>query len=328
MSVDHSPTSFFPPVFRSWDRFWFQPVAAAQLHLVRALAGITLLAWLLSYAFTYQDYFGANGWFDAEAYGTASKLPSEANVPIKWSHSLIPSSPALLGTLYAGSLLVAALYTLGIALRLVAPLAWLVVMIFTSNPVLYYGGDALLIILTMYLAIGYLFLGWDRANLAGSALGAANTALWKFRSAVAPSVVANLTLRLIQVHFAIVILMSALHKLQIPEWWAGDAIWYPLYPPFESKISDLLARSGQMDGTLWFISLGTYATIAWQLTYPFQPATSFGRWVMLTGALIGWVWCTWVAGWPLYGPTIFVASVAAVARYSPMLSGEDQAEAS
>ena len=50
-----------------------------------------------------------------------------------------------------------------------------------------------------------------------------------------PSIAANLTVRLVQVHFAIVLVVSGLHKLQFGDWWSGVAWWYPLNPPFEPR---------------------------------------------------------------------------------------------
>ena len=312
------PTYATRGLFAGWNRFWFLPVSPLGLHVVRMLTGLLVLSWLLGYSSTYHELLGTDGWFDELAYEAAEKLPDEANIPTNWGHALIPSSPMLLGIMYLASLIIAALFTLGVATRITAPLVWLTVVAFTSNPVLYYGGDAFLIVLTLYLAIGYVLLDLFPSKGIGSLiLGSATAPVWKLSTArqelSAPtSVVANLTLRLIQIHVALIIFMSVLHKFQDPEWWAGDALWYTVYQPFDTDVAALLTRQGQMTGTLIFLSVAAYVTMAWQLTYPLQPITRTGRWVMLIGAAIGWGWCTFISGQPLYGPGIFIGSLAAL----------------
>lgn len=312
------PTYATNGIFAGWNRFWFRPVSPLGLHVIRLLTGLLVVGWLLGYATTYHELLGTDGWFDAEAYQAATRLPEDANVPTNWGHSLIPSSPMLLGIMYLGSLIVAVLFTLGIATRITAPLVWLVVVAFTSNPVLYYGGDAFLIVLTLYLAIGYIFLDLVKNDGAVSLiLGSSSAPAWRWKSASADlaaptSVLANLILKLIQVHVAVIVFMSVLHKFQDPEWWAGDALWYHVYQPFATDVKSLLGQQGRMNGTLIFLSIATYATLIWQLTYPIQPITRQGRWIMLAGSLIGWAWCALIAGQPIYGPGILIGSLAAL----------------
>lgn len=303
---DHSNTKAVG-IWSAWNDIWFRPIDPIGLHGVRALTGLILFLWLLSFADSYHELLGKEGWFDNEAYRSALRLPIEANVPKSWGRQLIPSSPVGLGILYTVALASAAALTAGLATRITAPACWLLFVAFTSNPVIYYSGDALLQILLMYLAAGYLVIG----NPLRSPLGPADAPLWRWRGERRFSSAARCTLRLIQVHFAFIVFLSALHKFQQPEWWAGDALWYPLYPPFDVEASSMLQRVGQEDGTLWMISIGAYLTMLWQLTYPIQPATRYGRVIMLAGAVIGWIWCTFVAGQPVFGPTILIASLAA-----------------
>src|SRR5260221_162690 len=42
----------------------------------------------------------------------------------------------------------------------------------------------------------------------------------------------NLIMRIMQIHVAIIIVTSGLHKLQMSEWWTGIALWFPLNPTF------------------------------------------------------------------------------------------------
>jgi hypothetical protein len=299
------PSSSAIGIWEAWNHFWFEPIEPAPFHRVRFLTGLLLSAWLLSFAFSYQDAVGRDGWLDRTAEESLSRLPGSEQIPRSWARVFVPSSPALLGTLYLVLIINAVLLTLGWATRISAPLAWLSVLIFTSNPLLYDGATALLAVLTFYVALGCMGMHFRLFDL-----GAPSAPISRRNEPAPPSVFANLALRWIQVHFAIIVFMSLLHKLQDAEWWAGDALWYAIYTPFETNVSDLLRQSGRRDGWLTLLSLATYATLAWQLTFPIQPLSRLGRWIMLGGGVIGWIWCDLVAKQPIFGPTLMIAIIA------------------
>lgn len=294
-------------LWNSWSSFWFEPIEIGYLHATRFLTGLLLLGWLLSFAFSYQDAVGREGWLDSTAYDVLTRLPAEANVALSWGRSLVPTSPAMMGVLYLVALVNAALLALGIATFITAPVGWLSVVIFTSNPVLYDGAHSLLLVLLLYLSVGYVVL--DVGSILAGQPGFLKARLGRDST---PSVCGRLTLRLIQVHFAIIVLASVLHKFQDAEWWAGDALWYSIYTPFETNVSDLLRQSGKRDGWLTLLSLMTYATLAWQLTYPIQPCSPLGRRILMAGALVGWIWCAFVAKEPIFGPALLIGSLAAL----------------
>ena len=68
--------------------------------------------------------------------------------------------------------------------------------------------------------------------------------------ALPTSVVAEFdTLDLFQIHVALIVFyFPFFHKFQDPEWWAGDALWYSLYQPFDTDVKELMGRKGQRSG--------------------------------------------------------------------------------
>lgn len=301
------------------DRFWFAPVNPLGLHIVRFLTGLVLLAWLLGYAGTYHDFLGRNGWFNDSAYQSLNGLRSQPNVFIPmpyWGRQLVAASDTGLTIQYWMSVAVLGLFTAGVATRITAPLTWLIVVAFTSNPVMDYGGDAVLLMLTLYLAAAYLLLdlrGGNPVTLAigsrdamphrwlGLAGGNGNTSVW-----------ANVILRLIQIHTAIIIVSAGLYKLQDAEWWAGDALWYPMHPPFETDVKPILDLQGQADGYLILLSLATYLTLFWQINFPFLAWIKSTRWIAITGAVLGCLGCWFVYRVPAYGPALLAGTLAFV----------------
>src|SRR5262245_26263496 len=126
-------------LFAGWSRFWFAPTDAFGLHLVRVMTGVLLLAWLLPLAGHAEALFGLQGWFDQQAFVEARRLdPMTVPKPVareNWSLLYLAgkSGPAI-QAMYWGSIAVLALFTLGIATRLTAVGAWVIVVSFTATP--------------------------------------------------------------------------------------------------------------------------------------------------------------------------------------------------
>jgi hypothetical protein len=316
---------------RSWVRFWFTPADPIGLHVVRLLAGLVFLAWLLPFAGHLDSLFGLQGWFDQQAYAEAGRLPDGPPKPIGWSVLYLAGSDLrLLAAGYWLSVAVLALFTLGMWTRLTAVLTWVIVASFTVNPVLDYDADALLTILAFYLMIGYVLLGQGHKgqSLVSRLVGSRVTWLLGRPSGPGadrpePSVGANLALRLMQVHFAIVVLTSGLHKLQFGDWWAGVAFWYPLYPPFETTLAAARTHASHGEAYLALLSLAAYATLAWQLAFPLFAWRPRWRPVLLGGAVLGWLGTAFLYRLPLLGPGLLIGclSYVAGAEWRRLLAG-------
>lgn len=297
---------------RSWAAFWFTPADPTGLHVLRVLAGLLFLAWLLPFAGQVGAFFGPQGWFDLTAYHEWAEFRDAAPAPLGWSALyLCGPSPALLRAAYWLSVAVLALFTLGVATRVTAVLAWVIVVSFAANPVISYDGDPLLGILAFYLMVGYLLLGlWDGGrSLWSRLLGPADAWLFARRpeGGRTPSYAANLAVRLIQVHFALVLVVGGLHKLQFGDWWAGSALWYPLHPPSGVTAAALRGYAGWGAFYLQLLSLAGYLALAWQIGFPLFAWRRRWRPVLLGGALAGWLGSAFVYRLPLFGPVLAIA---------------------
>ena len=113
-------------------------------------------------------------------------------------------------------------------------------------------------------------------------------------------------MRLIQVHFAIVVVTSGLHKLQLGDWWAGVGLWYPLHPPFTLNPERMRELAVHRERTLIFLSLAQYVMLAWQLAFPFFAWRRRWRLLLLGGGIVGWAGCIFIYGVPLFGPLYLI----------------------
>ncbi len=292
---------------RAWVHFWFTPVDPVGLHTLRLLAGLLFLTWLLPFAGHLDSLFGLQGWFDQQAYVEAARLPDGPPKPLGWSILYLSgTSSKLLVTLYGLSLGVLVLFTLGLWTRLTAVLTWIIVASFTMNPVLDYEADALLGILAFYLMVGYLLLGQRESGQTWLArlLGPIRPA--RAAGTCPPSLGANLALRLLQVHVAIVLVTSGLHKLQFGDWWAGVAFWYPLYPPFQTTVAAVRSHAAHHEFYLGILSVAAYLTLGWQIGFPLFAWKPGWRLVLLGGASLGWLGTAFLYRLPLLGPILLL----------------------
>jgi hypothetical protein len=295
-------------------RFWFTPADPVGLHAVRLLGGLLLLAWLLPFAGQLDSLFGTQGWFDQQAYTEAARFPDATPKPITWSVLYLCGSDArLLALAYWLSIGVLVLFTLGFASRLTAVLTWVVVASFTAHPAIDYDGDVLLLILSFYLMVGYLLFGQRSRGLSPAERLLGGRASWLLgRATVRPSLGANLALRLLQVHLALVLVTSGLHKLQFGAWWAGIALWFPLYPPFETTLAQAQEYTPYRESYLFVLSAAAYLVLAWQIGFPLFAWRRRWRPVLLGGAALGWLGTALVYRMPVVGPAVFIGCVSFV----------------
>ncbi len=299
----------------AWLRFWFVPRDAAGLHVIRVFSGLLFTFWLLCFAANYIDFFGVSGWFGLEAFKEAGRIPGGVPAPFGWSILyLAGTNTTLLSAMYWCSVIVVALFTLGIATRITSVLTWVVVVSFVANPAVSYDADFLIVILAFYLMIGYVLLGqWSRSlTLAelifGPAEGGVLALLSKRREAI-PSYAANLAVRLFQVHFALVAVSAGLHKLQFGDWWAGAALWYPLHPPLQTTRDSIRMSPGMWQVEMFVLGLANYAVLAWLIGFPLFAWRQKWRLVLLGGGLAAWVGSVLIYGLPLFGPVFLIASL-------------------
>jgi hypothetical protein len=297
---------------RAWTGFWFTATDPIALHVVRLVAGLVFLAWLVPLASHVHALFGLDGWFDRQAYREAARIASGPPQPFTWSILyLCGTNAVLLSAVYWSSIAVLVLFTAGLWTRLTAVLTWLIVASFTASPAFGSDADSLLLILALYLMVGYVLLGLTGREqaLVPRLLGGRGTFLVGRRpvSGDVPerkSVAANMALRLLQVHFAIVMLVSGLHKLQFGDWWAGSALWYPLHPVMEMTATTI-GSPEQVRTSLMLLGPAAYAMLAWQIGFPAFAWRPCWRPVLLGGALIGGLGCAFLYRVPAFGPALF-----------------------
>jgi hypothetical protein len=293
---------------QAWLHFWFKPIDPVGLHVARLLTGLILLAWLLPLAPDADALFGLGGWFDRQAFREAARLEGGPPEPFTWSVLYLCGSKALLLKAACGfALVVFALFALGVWTRITAALTWVLVASFSGSPFLVSEADKLLLPLSLYLMIGYGLAGLaDRDQpMVRRLLGPRGAWLFGRRPGGTESMAANLALRLMQVHLAILMVVGGLHKLQFGEWWAGTALWHALHPAVDLTPAQI-GTPAQLRTSLLGLGLATYAVLAWQVGFPAFCWRPRWRVVLLGGAFLAWLGSAIVYHVPIYGPALCV----------------------
>jgi len=256
-------------VAQGWNAFWYTPADPTLLGLIRVLAGLMLLYTHAVWGLALNDFFGPASWLrghlvylmqlDQFALSFWWWVPAQAIWPA-----------------YAVSMIILALFTIGLWTRVTSFLSLCVVISFANRvPAALFGLDQINVMLTLYLTIGP----------SGQALSLdrwlARRRLGSDLPPPAPSASANLALRLIQVHMCVIYFFAGVSKLQGPSWWNGEAMWRA-FANLEYQSVDMtwLARYP------WLINLMTHVTILWEVFFCVLIWKPLWRPIMLAGAVV------------------------------------------
>jgi hypothetical protein len=230
-------------------------------------------------------------WANADPRRTAAK-----GYPI-WSVWFHVTDSDTMMAVHIGILVILALFTLGVGTRVTSVLAWLGIISYTQRaPTTLFGQDTMMNILLVYLMIAP-----SGAALSVDRLISRFWETWRSlrahrpASAVlkpAPSVSANLAIRLLQVHVCIIYLSAGLSKLKGNAWWQGTALWgtlanyefSPMHWPFFLGFLRFLADNR----FIWEMAMtsGVIFTLFMEIGFPFLVWIRRTRWVMLAMAVM------------------------------------------
>jgi hypothetical protein len=242
-----------------WDRFWFTPVDPTTICAIRVCTGLVLLYIHLTCLSVMPDFLGPDAWFDQKAVtqlkGLADseyekalegirqvpdlvqkkRMLSEAEVirsaQTWWSQSvwMYVKDPTGLWFTYGLFLVAIFCFTFGLFTRTANVIVWIGHLSYVERGyTIWFGMDAILAMLLLYMLIAPTgaTLSLDRLRsryrAARQALGGRGD---PHPPAPPPSWLANVSVRMIQIHMCIVYLCAGFAKLQGATWWSGNAGW-------------------------------------------------------------------------------------------------------
>lgn len=235
-----------------WNRFWFTPRDPATLGVIRILAGTMLLYTHVVWSFGLEDFMGAHPWVSRASsdfiYGAGG---------MHWSLLWWCDTPAKLWTVHVVALLSMFCLTIGFQTRIASILSFVFCASYANRVIAsQFGLDQVNTMLALYLMIGPSGACYSVDRLikrwrAGQPLGLPE-----------PSIMANVAIRLIQVHMCVIYFNAGVSKLQGQMWWDGTAIWGAVANlEYQSLDCTWLCRYP------YLANLMTHTTVIWEIFF-------------------------------------------------------------
>lgn len=268
--------TYWSDVAAAWDRFWFTPTDPATLSAIRLFTGAMLFYTHLVWSFDLSAFFGPDGWLPIELYRIDQGYDNAEGVPGMFRVSIFPWIHAtwLLWTVHIVALVTFFLFMVGLFTRTTAILSAIFAISYMARvtPGAFFGLDKVNCMLALYLMLGPCGARYSLDRL------------WRMRRGgegiVESSVMANVAIRLIQLHLCCIYFYSGLGKLEGETWWTGEAIWQSI-ANLEYQTLDVTFLGNYP----WLLSILALTTVFWELFYLFLIWPRFTRPWMLAIAV-------------------------------------------
>jgi len=277
----------------AWDRFFFTPCDPRPLAAIRIATGVlatwAAVVWLMDA----ESFFGESGWMPA---GEVWRMTDQ---PWQWSWYFATTTPELRLAAAIVAIVAAAALTVGLATPVAAwvSLAALVSAV-NRAPLNVFGFDDILGMLLISMVIGPAGAAWSLDRW-----------LWPEADG-APSIRANVAIRLLQVHLCVVYFFSGCGKLLGGSWWEGMAIW--------GSVANVQYRTCDltwMAGHTWLLNLLTLGTLFWEVGYAALVWPRLTRPLVLAMAVFVHLGIGLAMGMMEFGLTMIVANMAFAGDY-------------
>ncbi|MFZ4467647.1 MAG: hypothetical protein ACOYOZ_00240 [Pirellula sp.] len=196
----------------TWNEFWFSPVTLGTMDRVRQLFALAIAFQFVFYLFWVPQWLSGDGWLGSQAgrYLIGQGMPDTGS-QYRWSILYLLTSPLAGQAVCVIGFLASVLMFLGIGHRGAPILAWVcMMMVHHRAPWLTMPSEVL-------MSAGLFYLAMEP----GASLLQKRS---HKESADRYSVLANIGLRCLQIHWLLWVGLSLASMLQQPVWWNGEAI--------------------------------------------------------------------------------------------------------
>lgn len=297
-SVRHYFKTLFDTCGTGWNRFWFTPSHPATLCALRIITGCIAF---YTHATLWPDvvrFFAAGGLLPVDAVQQVEGGPGG------FSYLNYLSTPDELRIVHVLGLVAIGLFTVGLATRVSNVLALLVIVSDVNRaPMLTSQLEPALIMVLLYLCLGPSgrYLSVDqflrRARKRDIRLPqAAQDDL---------SVAATVSLRLIQVHLAMLYGLMGLAKLMTEPWWNGLGVWW-LMTRTESRLIDFT----WLHDFPYVINFWTHTLVVFEISFALLIWNRLARPLLLAISFVMWPLVALLTGQVMFALMMLTANLA------------------
>lgn len=277
--------SLFSDLGTRWNRFWFTPRSPEALGVVRIATGVVALYWYLSYLPVFLAWFGTDGLISNELV-QSWRGSRPALCVFEWAGNDVG-----LLILYAIGALSIFLLTIGFRAQIMAVLAAVfAISLLQRGPIFARLGDDLLIMMLVYLCLAPSHRCWSWHAYKTVPMSKTTpprpllTGMARWRGDTTPLTSANVAQRLMQIHFALVLLAMLISQLNSVSWWGGVAMW-----AWIARVDSRWMDATWLGEQVWLIQLWTLSLLIW------EGLSALLWWPKLRPLLIGWGVILWTA---------------------------------
>ncbi len=239
-------------VLDGWNWFWFTPTDPATLGLIRIFAGSMLFYTHLIWSIDLNGFMGERGRF---SHDLVERMHRGSDFALSYL-PVFDGNPPMLWLVHILGLIVLLLFTLGMWSKVTSVLAFIIAVSYVHRaPGALFGLDQINVMLAMYLMLG-------GAGEAFSLDRWIEKRRYPMRDLPTTSTVANVSIRLIQLHMCVIYLFAGTGKLLGDTWWEGTALWGAVAnSEYQSLDMTWLASYPLL------IALMTQVSLAWEISY-------------------------------------------------------------
>lgn len=299
MLMQHNPSKFWQEwttaVGEGWNAFWFSRKSSKPLAVIRIMTALVVLTYFLSFTYDLKRWFAADGLMPLES---VTKLTTPPDGP-SYHYTLLKfaAKPGELYIFHGIGIAAAGCLAIGLFSRVAAGVALAILLSYVHRvPMIAGFAEPILAPLLFYLCFAPSG-EWFGVNA------------WLQRRQTgddpAPTILANLSLRMIQVHLAALVFMMGTAKLSSENWWLGEAVWH-LLAQTRSRPFDL----SSLRTSTFFLNFWTHVLVAFDFAFPVLIWNRFARPVLLICGIVLWLSIALASGHLLFALTMITASIA------------------
>ena len=292
-------TELFDAAGTAWNRFWFNPRETWTLAFLRLLVGLLATYSLLVFTPDLVNWFQSDGLLTVE---TIDRYRDVNRISFSYLDYL-PTAGELMGV-HIVAIVVTLMFAVGLWTRVTSILSLAVMLSYAHRgPMLVSEYEPVLLMLMFYLCLApcgaVLSVDhWLKSRRKKS--------MPAYADEKQESVMATIATRLIQVHFAAIVVMMLLAKLRGEVWWTGEAIWW-LAARSEMRLVDI---SGTLRSRELLYEALTHIVIFFEILFPVLVWNRLARPLVLFCGAVVWISLGLLSGNLAFGVVLVVASLA------------------
>lgn len=269
----------------NWNRFWFTPRGSQELSILRIIVGLFALQHWTLMGLEFPRWFAADGLIPYKSLLTLIKPSAEQTVYRLSIFYWLPDDPNVLRFIWVLGIVLIAAFVAGFATRITSIATTVLILSIVHRVPMVTGlFEPVLTMSLLYLCLAP----------CGEHFSIQSRRRTGFNDSPQPSVLANIALRLLQIHVIFFYVVVGLGMLRGDSWWDGNAIWV-LIASTDTRFLDL----SSIASSDYALNAWNYFVLLYTVAFPLLIAPRVSRPAVVAVAALLWLSVGVLSGlWP------------------------------